>query len=299
MPVDNIKLSLTCHISEEILDVRDIFIYHDLLFIPGYNTAGEIYKYTSTIRNLRITYFPASTLWYIENSLHKFIDGCNYTDISLSKLKLAIEELSENLDLNILEARIKKIECGCNIFVPDADAACMRLESYKGKQFQPQWYNGKAYGGSSYFNNYVIKGYNKTIQVKALDGITIPNNLFRWEVKYKSMNALYDRRIPIAIENVKDLLNIDKMQMLCTDVVSKYRDSIKNYKPSIDSLPLKQATAFARMADPFVSEHLHANHRDTYNIDRRIYRKLMKETAAEEDEIATLLENKFNYLLNN
>src|ERR1035437_9095705 len=146
MPVDNIKLSLTCHISEDILNARDVFIYYDLVFIPGYNTAGEIYKYTSTIRNLRITYFPASTIWYVENSLHKFIDGCNYTDFSLSKLKLAIEELSENLDLNILEARIKKIECGCNISVPDADAACMRLESYKGKQFQPQWYNGKAYG---------------------------------------------------------------------------------------------------------------------------------------------------------
>lgn len=44
MPVDNIKLSLTSHISEEILNARDIFIYHDLLFIPGYNATGEIYK---------------------------------------------------------------------------------------------------------------------------------------------------------------------------------------------------------------------------------------------------------------
>src|ERR1035437_2561676 len=191
MPVDNIKLSLTSYIPEEILDARDIFIYHDLVFIPGYNTTGEIYKYTSTIRNLRITYFPASTLWYIENSLHKFIDGCNYTDFSLSKLKLAIEELSENLDLNILEARIKKIECGCNISVPDANATFLRLGSYKGKKYQPQYYNGKAYGATTYFNNYSIKAYNKTTQVKAVDGLTIPKNLFRWEVKYNSMAALY------------------------------------------------------------------------------------------------------------
>ena len=113
------------------------------------------------------------------------------------------------------------------------------------------------------------------------------------------MATLYKRRIPIAIEKVKDLLDIDKMKMLGADVVSKYRDSIKNYKPSIDSLPLKQATAFARISDPVVSEHLHANHPDTYNTDRRIYRKIMKETAAAEDEIATLLEDKFNYLLNN
>ena len=133
MPVDNIKLSLTCHISEDILNARDVFIYHDLVFIPGYNSTGEIYKYTSQIKNLRITYFPASTIWHVENSIHKFADGGNYTDFGLKKLATAIEELSEILKLHISQATIKKLECGCNINVPDANATFLRLGSYKGK----------------------------------------------------------------------------------------------------------------------------------------------------------------------
>jgi hypothetical protein len=222
--------------------------------------------------------------------------GNNHSDFTKSKLIAALQELKHITQENIFEADIQQLEIGCNIIVPDANAAWKNLGSYKGRNYQPQYYNGQPYGSSCYFDQYVIKGYNKPTQVKAVDKEIIQENLFRVEVNYKSMAALHNRKIKIPLKKVKDLFEPAIMQQLCDDVVTKYRDTLKNQ--IVTPTTLKEATAYSRMIVPVVKELVHSNHKDTYNQDRALYRRLMKKAAEGGDNIEKLLTAKFAELMN-
>lgn len=294
--IDNIKFELPANIPQHLLFGDKPFTHYEMQFIPSYGEHGDIYGFWAKIRNLRVTVYRSTGNYRVENSIHKFAMGNNYSDFTRSKLLLSLQELSFILQENIHEAVIKHIEIGCNIIVPDANGAWKKLGSYKGKNYQPQYYKGEGYGASCILHNYVIKGYNKTTQVKAVDKKTIQENTFRAEVNYKRMAALHERKNEIRLYKVKDLLNPEIMQQLGDDVVNKYRESLKN-ETAVNPVTLREATAYSRMSQPEVKELLRLNHKDTYTQDRAIYRQLMK-AADNDDYLETMLTEKFRQLLN-
>ncbi len=242
----------------------DLINYKGLECIPGMNSQGQIFKYTSNLKNLRIMFLPYSGKCVISNSLHKYAHEFNYTDFTMTDLKNTVAELSDILSLDISNAAIRKIEYGCNIELPDPDIVCADLHSYKANNYRPVWSKKLAYGASCFFANYVLKAYNKTMQVKAVDKINLPEKLFRWEIKITSMAALHKRKIPIAVEKVKDLFNLENAQMLCEDLIDKYDNSVKKRLVNLSDMSLREITAFSRMLDTRIANLLHSNHRQTY-----------------------------------
>jgi len=295
--IDNITICIDEKMTLKLPDDNRVFEYRGLNFIPRFSSSGEIFQWDATLKNLRIKIRPSSNQVIICNSLHKYAHGSNYTDYSLTELRDTIEELSDILNINMFHGDIKKIEYGCNILVPDANLPWQRLISYKNKFYQQQLYKGQPYGASSYSTNYVLKAYNKAKQVKAVDGLVIPDNLFRWEVKAASMAALHKRKVPIPVEKVEHLLNVQNAQSLADDAVKKYRDSIKNCLPNFDLRSLREMTAYARMSDKKVSDFIQLNHTDTYNMDRKLFREVMNDAAATEDNVGELMEQKFKELI--
>lgn len=302
MPIDKLKIELNDDVPEIAKRSRDSFEYNNIIFVPVYGkSTGEINKFSGKIQNLMIDFFPSSNKYVITNSLHKFLHGWNQTDFTLSELNKSIENLSDMLHVNVFDGKIKNIEYGCNVIVSDVTSTWQDLKSYKGKRYVPQNFGGKDYGANCYFKQYTIKAYNKTAETKEHNSnknTIVHNNLFRWEVAAKYMTALYNRKYPIPIEKVKDLVDITKLQYLVDDAVAKYNDSIKNSEPNINSLSLNKVTALARMNTPAYSQFIKENHPDTFNKDRATFNKIMKVTAMEKNIVGKLIEQKMRDLIN-
>ena len=198
--IDNITISIDAKMPVGVFVGNNAVEFNEKLFIPKFSIFGDVTEYSTKYKKLYIKFKPASNKLIIVNSLHKFCHGNNYSDFTLTELHDVVEELSDGLSHDIFGGEIKKIECGCNIHVPDATAAYQQLKSYHGKSYQPEWHNGKPYGATCRSTNYVIKAYDKTIQVKAVDKVKIPDNLFRFEVKTTCMDALHKRKMPIALK---------------------------------------------------------------------------------------------------
>jgi hypothetical protein len=296
---DNVKLIfLANNLPQHLLFGSEPFTHYGLKFIPLYSKKeGEIYGFRTWINNLKLEVYRYNSAYCLENSLHKFSMGNNHSDFTKTKFIAALKELSHTLQENIFEADIKQLEVGCNIIVPDANAAWKNLGSYKGKAYLTQTTKkGQGYGALCKFDNYVLKAYNKTMQVDAVDKQTITENLLRVEVVYTKMAALHNRKEKIRLYKVKDLFEPEIMQQLSEDVLTKYRDSLKNQ--IVIPTTLREATAYSRMTVPEAKELLRLKHKNTFDDDMAIYRKMKKKAAEGGDEIERLLTEKFNELMN-
>lgn len=300
--VDNIGFSIKRDVSKIVNGRKEAFMLWAILFIPFFNKIGDLKYFKGFLNNLQIKLNPYSNKIFITNSLHKYKHGCNYTDFPLSQLKETIYELSDLLHENLLDANVNQTECGCNIIVPDSNASWKRVKSYNSKSFEPITSYSKTYGSSSFFKQYTVKAYNKTAATlsrkKEIGPFPVPQNLFRWEVAYRRMAALYNRKVPIPIYKGEDLIDIEKMQYLCDDVVAKYNDSIKACSPNLNGLSLKQITALSRIGNADISSIMKENHPDTYKCDRNIYNKIIKQAQLDAENDGKLIQEKMCELLN-
>ncbi len=302
MPIDCAKFLIDTNVAKIVRNNIEPFIYQDILLIPHFTKAGALKCFQGELRNLRIYFFPISNKLRITNSLHKYAHGCNYTDFKLSEFKNTIEELSDFFHENLFEGDVKSFEIGCNIIVPDANASWKRLASYKANPFKAIVSYGLPYGASCFHKQYTSKIYNKSVETKKtkqeIGAFPLPENIIRWEVIYRRLAALHNRKTPIPIYKVRDLIDIEKMQYLCDDVVSKYNDSIKVCSPNLNGLSLKQITALGRIGNADISSIMKENHPDTYKCDRNIYNKIIKQAQMDAENDGKLIQKKMCELLN-
>ena len=297
MPVDNIKIQLNERLPQVAFKSTEPFEFRDLLFSPCYSKTGELYGFTSELQNLKIRMLLSTNRIIIENSLHKYLDTSNHSDFPVSGLKKAIERLSDHLHIDIREGVIKKIECGCNINVPDATEAWRRLRSYKGNEYLPQNFKGKEYGANCYFTQYVLKAYNKSEERRA-NSIKAPENLFRWELKVQKMDVLHSCKSPVPVFKVDDLTDPTKIQYLCDMTANKYADSVKVYRPDMSQFSLNTLTAIARQSHPQVKEMIRMSHLHTFRADNRVFNQEMKKAAERGDKVLSQIVEKFRELIN-
>ena len=269
------------------------FECNGLIYSPKFNN-GQIIRYEGQLKNLRLYLYPDKV--YLLNSLHKFYKGNNYTDFSLSELRAAIEAVSDKTGIHWKQATVKKIEYGCNVPV-NVKSVIHSLQSYKGKDFLPMAKNGVKYGATCGFEQYRMKGYDKTFELKHTDKINLQSSLFRWEVQVN--NAKYFNQFKMALPLTVNQLLTDKILFaLANDAVSKYHNSIKMQQMFLHQLTAEQKKIIAVMLNAEIRQDFRRHHKRAYEKYRPIYKKIMSDKSiCPQDETGGILAEKFTELL--
>lgn len=269
------------------------FEYKGLIYSPKFNN-GQIIRYEAQLKNLRLFQYPDKV--YLLNSLHKFYKGNNYTDFNKTELKAAIEAISDNTGIHWKKATVKKIEYGCNVSA-NATNVIHSLQSYKGKDFQSMAKNGIKYGAACEFEQYRLKGYDKTFAAKHIDKISLQKPLFRWEMQINSVKYFNRFKMDLPIK-ANHLLKKDFLIMLASDAVTCFKNTIKMQKLNLHKLSTHEKRVLAAMLNPEIREDIKHHNKDTYKRDRRIYRRIMADkNICINNETGQLLEDKFRQLI--
>jgi hypothetical protein len=268
---------------------RKPFVYNNIIYSPKY-IDGEIICYEAKLKNLRVYVYPQKAI--LVNSIHKYWHGCNSNDFTLGEALEAIKEISNITGFNWMQATVKKLEYGCNI-IDNASKVIRSLKSYKGKTYLPMAKVGVQYGANCEFEQYKVKGYDKTFEVLKQDKIRLSVPLFRWEIQVK--NAKYFSRFkqPLPL-TVSTLLTKQFYTLLANDATKIYTDTMKDLKIDLSKLKdLAQKRAIICFEDESMREELKRHHFNTYKKDRTFYNRKMKETAnAKHDKTGILLKQK-------
>lgn len=294
--IDNITVAKDCRPPNALIKAKGRpFEYRGIDFAPKYSN-GMLCRYEGKLRNLKIFWYPSKV--FISNSIHKFWLGNNYTNFHLCDMKAAIETLNYATGINFNDAIITKLEHGCNI-VANAVKAYRSLKSYKSKDFYFMRDKGKEYGAVCDFTDYRIKGYDKSYQVKQVDGININESLFRWEIALNRMRSLEGvlNTSPITI---RDLLMPDSWQVLAKDSILKYKKTVKMEQLNLHKLKsTHEKRVLAEMLVPEIREDLKRHHKETYKRDRRIYNRIMaNKSICEGEDLTPQMRAKYDHLIN-
>ena len=272
------------------------FVWNGLLYTPIYKN-GAVQKFESQLGNLRLRLHPFSNKLSLSNSIHTFWNGYNYDDFSLSTMKTSIDSISDTTNIDWRSAVLKKLEYGCTINA-NAFQIYSNLESYKDKPFQPMYVsNGKEYGRCCGFEDYRIKGYDKTFQINQTRGIKLNTALFRWEIAVSRMRNI-ERLFNSSPIIVSDVLIEKNWKILADDALKRYRNALKTkiiLWHKISNPHYKRV--MAAMMNDQIRKDLKFHHKKTYLRDRAIYRRILEDNSLSyEDEAIVLLERKFEEL---
>lgn len=191
-----------------------------------------ITKYKAQIENLHITYMYKTSTIRVSNSIHKFVKGNNYSDLTFSELCYGLGAIEELTGINIEKWRIRKMEIGFNIETKKKGTEYLPLFStFKNKTPDKMRKDVFWYGVKWFFSEYELKIYDKTGEVKKHDRVLLNTNILRFEI---SINRI--RKIPV-IQLLSDLQNKNTLRALFDFFISE----IKRIK-TIESVDLSQVS---------------------------------------------------------
>jgi len=237
--LDDIKLEVSLDLSEELnVFISKVYDLHGIIFYPILNTkTGQVKYWESSYANLKLR-LTNDTL-VILNSWHKFFRGDNCSDYSLNQIIETYVDISNILDVNILNAKVKKITYGLVVNTP-AEINYSNWSYYKSKPPTPMMDGCKKYGAKFYFTDFNIKGYDKKVEMKLHNGVLVEREMFRFEVEVKYMKHLLKRKNPINIYTVADMLDYENFQYLMNDLLVKYNTIEKEPLYDFSSLNKKE-----------------------------------------------------------
>lgn len=271
------------------------FEYNGIIYSPKF-TNGQVIRYEAQIKNLRLYWYADRA--YLFNSIHKYYAGNNFGDFTLQHMKAAVEQLQDATGIAWKQARVKKIEFGCNLPV-NAYSTYSALLSYRGKDYLPMTAKGKVYGSRIECGDWKGKAYNKGFQVQQVDAVRLKQSLFRWEIAVTRMRTIEDK-LKTAPLTVKQLLSATTWRILAEDAVTKYKNSMKMNKLNLHLLSPHEKRIIAAQIVPEIRDDLKHHHNRTYKRDRAIYRRIMKdESICEANDITEVLRAKFEQLISN
>jgi hypothetical protein len=184
-----------------------------ILFTPDFDDEGNITKYKSSLKNLRVELSKEKIT--VKNSWHKFAhSGDNSGLFDVESLIEVIKELSNIFRTELRSAVIKRITLGINVIVAKAEPYWKNILSYKGTFPNPMVSrsNKKQYG--VYFliaRGNKLKVYDKSLERKITQKQIIDETI-RFEYEF---SLAYERKLKgsdLNIYRVEDLL--DNLQEL-------------------------------------------------------------------------------------
>jgi hypothetical protein len=219
--IDNVSLSIDvgeCVLAPEKVD--DVLVVGNLEFF-GCRNRRDLRTYTYKAQEANLLFTLANQTLRINNSLHKFIAGENYTDFSASQLKTAVEKIEELTGMASEKMLLHTCELALNIETElPANEYLDKFSMYRFKEFDKMRDGSVIYGIKCILSEYSIKIYDKTLQVKLQSGKVIDRNIMRFEVQYQKSRRL------AGIHFLSDLLKEDKMIIAFNDyfkIFSKLR----------------------------------------------------------------------------
>ncbi|MBS1584503.1 MAG: hypothetical protein JSS82_02970 [Bacteroidetes bacterium] len=181
------------------------FRWRGLIFSPSFNKYGEIYRYKSEWRNLLLYLYDSKIV--VMNSLHKFYHENNYCDFHYSELCEAVEHVCNKLKIPARDFTLYELEIAVNIATKNPAYTLLdKFIDYKGKPFRKEYAGSKQYGVVCALEEYVLKVYDKSLQTKRVDKVSIPKNILRLEIVYK-------RRRKIPMYTLEDLIDLKKLSL--------------------------------------------------------------------------------------
>jgi hypothetical protein len=222
---DKMKFNIECkNIPKEIRDqVYTPVEWSGILFEPRINRITGNFDYEGFDRNLFLKFSYPNKLTF-SNSIHKYYHGNNFNDFSYSNVHEGINQLAETYSFNLSDALITNIEYGCNNILINGKAIYEEFVGLKGKESQEMsTRSGFVYGRSCRLTDYGLKMYNKSYEsLGILDDINI---ILRTELAVGNMKYLRNRKEPIPIYTLNDVLNKELWYRLSEDLLEKLRCS--------------------------------------------------------------------------
>ena len=277
---------------------REPFEHAGLTFVPTYSRTGEIQHWTTDCKNLRFKVTQSSTT--VQNSLHKYAHGVNFTDFSFTEVCKTVNELSDFLEWDSSQIEVKKLAFGVNI--TSTVEEWRKFEEHKGTPFYPMRHKNRVYGAKCYHADYAIKGYNKTTETQIHYSSKLDDVIQRYEIEIGRMRSITNRKKAIPIYTLADM----KEPCLAAELSLYYLDILKSitWKMGIDISekleisPMELAIVKAMPNEDFRS-YIKTYHPETY----KKYRKMVKKAAgvlngSQKDEFMHQVGGKLNELLN-
>lgn len=298
--IDNIKAEFESDIFNDFKpeDFYKPFHQFGIDFYPKYNRQGKYSHHIGSYKRLSIKAYLNCIK--IENSLHKFSKGNNYSQFTKSEIVSVIEELEEVFGIPSYLIKVKKLEVGINI---ETSVSFYSLfNQYKSNKFESMRHGKKVYGSKSFMTEFNIKGYNKKNQTQLMYRdyryLDLSDNLQRFEMEFKSMRPLKG-----LVTKLSDLKNANTLKEL-GNMLLCYYDSIL-FKDNYDFstlTPRKRELVYAGMNDEFwETEKINMN---TRKKKRTMFNKIIKELEANSDknqkaEVRHIMFDNINFLIEN
>lgn len=293
--IDNIGISATISPTLEMQQGKDIICFGQLQFVAVRRPVEpfEISHYATEYKNLYLQI--RNEKLYVSNSLHKLYKDNNYSDFSYSEIVESIDIIEEITGVTATKFTVSKLEFGVNIQLEtNVNSLLNCVKTYKKRYaFKDMDRGSKTYGKNCELTEYKMKLYNKTFQVKAVDKISIPDNILRIEIVY------HKNRIIPNIKTLEDLRNPQKLIGLVERTKKYFRDiTIEGEKDFSNVKKEDRAYYFAGLNYEYWSVEKTMN-KDKGKSKKKTFDRLCSEVTkvSYKAELLKSMEQKFNQLL--
>ncbi|QTY25975.1 hypothetical protein [Flavobacterium sp. CS20] len=307
--IDHIKVESLGYFYPELsggkeFDRSQDFEKFGILFSRQHNRNGNYAYHVGSFGNLLVKINGRSVS--IENSLHKFYHGNNYSNFTHSEINNAIEMIEEQFKIPSADFKIKSLEVGINIGYSSQLFEFCKL--YIMDEFDKMRKGNKVYGKKVYKSEYDFKVYDKPLETKLnsestlIDvfgkSIDLPEGINRIEAKFKKM-----RPISSIVSTLNDLKSSVNLENLGNKLVGYFDNANMRKQYDYTTLtPRQQELFFAGFERDFWKETKMNTH--TRKKKRREWKKciaIMDEALNNnpKQEFRDLMLGKINYLTSN
>ncbi len=287
--IDTVNLHINIKPPTEVTErIPERFLWQDITFNPVFTPRGFIRSYTGRLNNLYLT-FNENGL-YIGNSWHKYYHGKNWNDYTFTEIVATYNALNERFNGLIETAKIKRIDFGVNIKA-DPIQICGNWMYFRARSPLPMSYRNTVYGKRFIGTEYNFKGYNKTLEVKKQNYITLPDHITRVEKSvFRMRNLTHRKRNRIHLYTAKDLTNQSIIRQLAQDFLTTYQNIEKMSKVNFQELNTSQIKIVATMQNVAAREALRVNSNRTYKRYLSEYRKIVNRQKSENKTFGMIAE---------
>jgi hypothetical protein len=293
--LDNVSLSVD--LGSPIIrpvDSRERIIFGNLE-LAGILNIKDFSSYTYKGKERDLMFTLSDQTLRINNSLHKFFAGENYSDFTFKHLEYAINEIESLTQIQSNNIKIHTCELALNIETELPGKDYLRMFGLCNFQKASNMMSGKTLYGIKYvFTEYSIKIYDKTEHYKLVYSKQLTKNILRFEIEYKKSRRLY------GLNSLSDILDKMKIESAFNDyfnILKKLKCVQSNNGGLLDRNEMALYYA-GKNQDYWNSERLRG--KESFKYLKKLYAVAVNK-ANETDLMPTflkLLEDKYETLLN-
>lgn len=272
------------------------FYWRDILFKPTYGNGNETFvkNYFADIKGLKVVLEDDKL--FINNSLHKFFKGDNYSDFSRSELIQSIDLLSDNLGVCDKSIIPNFLEFGINTSFSDVTSYLYSMALYKGKNFYPMKKKSVEYGRKVEMCEVYAKAYDKSKEFLLHNKIPCPiNDLLRVEIGLKGKRQLS------FIPSLADLKKEETLRILQQKLLYYFEHIEFDEYYNLEGISYRDLELLYAGKNPEFWENYRKSNTEVCKKRRQQYRKLCSERSVVglKDEVILKIKEKTELLISN